>query len=344
MITKAAVLRNIGGPLVIEELEIPRLQSGQVLIKVLFGGLCQSNINEIRGEKGAQFIPHLTGHEASGEVMEVGEGVSKVKPGDYVACTWVRGSGLDAPLVSYQSKVGVVNAGACSIFSEFAVVSENRLVVVPRAVKPEVASLLGCAVQIGAGMVDKYEIKAGHKLAVFGLGGLGASALMRAAFLGVECYAFDIVPWKLKWAKEELGAIAVDPSDPETAELKGIFDYSIECSGSKIAMEMAYEFLKSNGTAIIAGNLEPGTKISIDYWGLLTGKVLRGTRFDMCSPDQDMPFYAERYLDGSLPINKLVSKIYELDNVNTGIDDLMSGRLLRGVIRCSKKERQSHND
>ncbi|MEK7203794.1 MAG: alcohol dehydrogenase catalytic domain-containing protein [Patescibacteria group bacterium] len=337
MKTKAAVLINIGGPLTIEELEIPKLQRGQTLIKVLFGGLCHSNVNEIKGRKGAEFIPHLLGHEASGEVMEIGDGVSKVKPGDYVACTWVRGAGLEAPSVRYQSSKGAVNAGACSVFSEYAVISENRLVVIPKAVEPQIASLLGCAVQVGAGIVDKHQINAGHRLAVFGIGGLGASALMRAASLGVKCHAFDIVPWKLKWVKEELKVIAINPSDAEIEGLKGTFDYSIECSGSKTAMEMAYEFLKPTGTAIIAGNLEPGTKISIDYWGLLTGKVLRGTRFDMCFPDQDIPFYAKMYLNGSLPINKLVSKIYELDNVNAGIDDLTAGRLLRGVIRCSKK-------
>lgn len=337
MKTKAAVLRNIGGPLTIEELEIPELGKGQVLVKVLFSGLCHSNINEIKGRKGAEFIPHLTGHEASGEVLEIGEGVTKVKPGDYVACTWIKGTGLDSPSVKYLDSNGrIINAGACSTFIEHAVISENRLVIIPREVKPEVASILGCAVQVGAGIVDKHGIGEGHKVAVFGVGGLGASAIMRAASLGVECCAFDVVPWKIKFAKEELGSAAsVDSNSAEAAQLKGAFDYSIECSGNKTAMEMAYEFLKPNGTAIIAGNLEPGTKISIDYWGLLTGKVLRGTRFDMCIPDQDMPFYSTKYIEGTLPIGKLISNIYELEYINKGIDDLVAGRLIRGVIKCS---------
>lgn len=335
MKTKAAVLRNIGGPLIIEELEVPKVGRGQVLVKILFSGLCQSNINEINGRKGAEFIPHLTGHEASAEVLETGEGITKVKPGDYVVCSWVKGSGLDAPSVKYQSEKGEVNAGACSTFIEHAVVSENRIVAIPKEVEPEVASILGCAVQIGAGIVDKHNIKAGHKLAVFGIGGLGASALTRAVALGIECHAFDIVPWKLKWAGEELGVTAVNPNDADAARFKGNFDFSIECSGSKSAMEMAYEYLKPSGTVIIAGNLEPGTKISIDYWGLLTGKVLRGTTFDMCRTDTDVPFYAARYLDGSMPIKKFVTKIYEFKDINQGIEDLMVGKLLRGVIRVS---------
>lgn len=335
MKTKAAVLRNIGGPLIIEELEVPRVDRGQVLVKILFSGLCQSNINEINGRKGADFIPHLTGHEASAEVLEVGEGVTKVKPSDYVVCSWVKGSGLDFPSVKYQSGQGVVNAGACSTFIEHAVVSENRLVVIPKEVEPDVASILGCAVQIGAGIVDKHNIKVGQKLAVFGIGGLGVSALARAASLGVECHAFDIVPWKLKWAQEELGIMASNPNDKDVDLLKGGFDFSIECSGSKSAMEMAYEYLKPGGTAIVAGNLEPGTKIAIDYWGLLTGKVLRGTTFDMCSTDVDVPFYAEKYLEGSLPINKFVTKIYEFKDINQGVEDLVAGKLLRGVVKVS---------
>ena len=95
---------------------------------------------------------------------------------------------------------------------------------------------------------------------------------------------------------------------------------------------MAFEYLKPNGTAIIAGNLEPGTKIAIDYWGLLTGKTLKGTKYDMCFLDRDVPFYAARYLEGTLPIKKLITKSYSLDEINVGIDDLIAGKLLRGVI------------
>ena len=164
------------------------------------------------------------------------------------------------------------------------------------------------------------------------IGGLGASALMRAVAMGIECYAFDVVPWKLEWAQKELNITVINSNEKETAKFKGVFDYSIECSGNKEAMEMAFEYLKPNGTAIIAGNLEPGTKIAIDYWGLLTGKTLKGTKYDMCFLDRDVPFYAARYLEGTLPIKKLITKSYSLDEINVGIDDLIAGKLLRGVI------------
>ncbi|MEK7087140.1 MAG: alcohol dehydrogenase catalytic domain-containing protein, partial [Patescibacteria group bacterium] len=173
MKTRAAVLRKVGGPLVIEELEIPKLERGQVLVKILYSGLCRSNINEINGRKGVEFIPHLTGHEASGIVAEVGDGITKVKVGDYVVCSWIKGWGLETSLVQYKSDKGMVNAGNCSTFSEFAVISENRLVKISRMVDADVASLLGCAVPTGAGIIDNFGIKFGKTLAVFGVGGIG---------------------------------------------------------------------------------------------------------------------------------------------------------------------------
>lgn len=342
MKTKAAVLRNIGGPLVIEELDVPRLESGQVLVKILYSGLCRSNINEINGRKGAEFIPHLTGHEASGEILEIGKDVTKVKVGDHVVCSWIKGSGLEAQAVKYKSDNGLVNAGTCSTFSEYAVVSENKVVRICKEIKSDAAALLGCAVPTGAGIIDNFGIKSGQKVAVFGIGGIGASALMRAVTLGLDCVAFDIVPWKLQWVHDNLHIRAVnalfnnfltDYDISEYMEFMGIFDFAIECSGNKNAMEMAFSSLKNNGTAIIAGNLSPGELISIDPFDLVRGKKLLGTWGGECVLDKDIPFYASEYLKGSLPIKKLITKIYSFDQINNGLKDLEEGKLIRGVVK-----------
>lgn len=334
MKTKAAVLRNIGGPLVIEELEVPKLGKGQVLVKILHSGLCRSNINEINGRKGAEFIPHLTGHEASAVVVEVGEGVSKIVVGDYVVCSWIKCWGIEALPVKYQSDKGLVNAGTCSTFSEFAVISENRLVKISRMIYPDVASLLGCAVPTGAGIIDHSGIKFGKKLAVFGIGGIGASALMRAVSLGINCFALDFLDWKLQWAWKNL---KVNAFKPNVFSHKGICDFdcdfAIECSGSKSAMEMAFECLNNNGIAIIAGNLKPGEKISIDPFDLVRGKQLRGAWGGGCFPDKDIPLYADAHLKGKLPIEKLITKVYSFDQINEGLKDLEEGKLIRGVVK-----------
>ena len=341
MKTKAAVLRSIGGPLVIEELNVPRLEQGQVLVKILYTGLCRSNINEINGRKGKEFIPHLTGHEASAVVVEVGDGITKVKTGDYVVCSWIKGSGLEAQAVKYKNSKGQVNAGTCSTFSEYAVISENRLVKISGMFMMNLAaaSLLGCAVPTGAGIVDSTAMDFTHKLAVFGIGGIGASALMRAASRGIECTAFDIVPWKLNWAQENLNVETLDPMVDyhfDSSKFHGFFDFAIECSGNKLAMEWAFNCLKNNGTAIIAGNLEPGKKISIDPFELVKGKKLRGSWGGECVLDRDIPFYASEYLEGNLPIEKLITKVYPFDEINEGLKDLESGKLIRGVIKISE--------
>ena len=332
MKTKAAVLRNVGGPLIFEELEVPKPGKGQVLVKILYSGLCRSNINEIKGRKGADFIPHLTGHEASAVIMEVGDGVTKVKTDDYVVCSWIKGHGLEAPSVKYQGDKGVVNAGACSTFTEYAVISENRLIKIPVAVELIFASLLGCAIPTGAGIVDHYKMIRGQKLAVFGIGGVGASALLRAVSLGMDCVAFDIVPWKLQWATKELGVKTAHPDGFFENNYKNFFDFSIECSGNKSAMEYSFMSVKTSGTAIIAGNLKPGETIAIDPWQLMLGKTIDASGGWDSFLDTDVLFYGSLYIDGLLPIGKLVTKVYSFDQINESIRDLEEGKLIRGVV------------
>jgi len=336
MKTKAAVLRNIGGPLVIEELEIPKLKHGQVLVNVLHSGLCRSNINEINGRKGADFIPHLTGHEASAVVMEIGEGVTKVRLDDFVVCSWIKGSGLETLSVKYQSRYGVVNAGACSTFTEYAVISENRLIKIPEEIDSVEAALLGCAILTGAGIVDHYKMKPGQKLAVFGIGGIGASALLRAVSLGMDCTALDVMSWKLEWARTNLGVKTAYSNDFYfKRDLQHSFDFSVECSGSKDGMEYSFVAIKTSGTAIIAGNLKPEEMISIDPWQLMLGKTIDATWGGGSFLDQDVPFYADLCLKGNLSIGKLVTKIYPFGNINNGLDDLEAGKLIRGIVKVS---------
>ncbi|MDP3800032.1 MAG: alcohol dehydrogenase catalytic domain-containing protein [bacterium] len=327
---KAAVLRNIGGPLKIEELEVPKLKKGQVLVEVLYSGLCRSNINEIDGRKGAEFIPHLTGHEASAIVMEVGSGVTKVKATDYVVCSWINGSGLTAQPVKYKSAKGMVNAGTCSTFCEYAIVSENKVVSISEEVNTRAAALLGCAVPTGAGVIDHFGIKPGQKLAVFGIGGIGASALMRANALGIHCIAFDVLEWKLQWVSENF---KIEAFHFNKFRYRNFFDFAIECSGNKLAMEMTFECLNSNGTAIIAGNLKPGENISIDPFGLVRGKKLLGTWGGECFLDKDIPFYAKEHLEGRFPVEKLITGSYNFNGINNGIRDLKDGNLIRGIIK-----------
>lgn len=333
MKTKAAVLREINKPLVIEELGIPKLLTGQVLVKVLYSGLCHSQLNEIKGWKGRDFIPHLMGHEASGIVVEIGAGVTKVEIDDYVAVSWVKGSGLDLNMPVYESPQGKVNAGSSATFVEYAIVSENRVAKIDKLVEPEVASILGCAVMTGMGMIDRLNIKDGDKIVVFGVGGVGACSLMRICSLpaNICCVAVDPLVWKLDWAKKELG---VNETRESPAGLRD-FDFAVECSGSKSAMEKCLDCLHNKGAAVIAGNISPGEKISIVPFDLIKGKKISGSWGGGCFIDTDIPFYASLYLTGQLAMKKLITKIYPFEKINEGLDDLRDGKLIRGVLKIS---------
>ena len=179
----ALVLEEFGRPLVLADLIIPRLTHGQVLVKILYSGICRSQLMEIAGERGTDpWLPHLLGHEASGTVVEVGPGVTKVSPGDAVILSWIKGRGLDAPGARYEWDKGVIHSGSVTTFSNYSVVAENRLTPKPDDLDTDVAALFGCAILTGAGMVlNEIQPSKHSSLVILGLGGIGISALLAAA-------------------------------------------------------------------------------------------------------------------------------------------------------------------
>ena len=148
----AAILTKLNEPLEVMEIEIPPLLRGQVLVKVLYSGVCRSQVMEVSGGRGEdQWLPHLLGHEGSGIVVSVGEGVTKVSPGDGVILGWVKGVGLEAAGAIYKSKNKVINSGRVTTFCNYTIASENRLVIKPAELPFDTAVLFGCALPTGAG-------------------------------------------------------------------------------------------------------------------------------------------------------------------------------------------------
>ncbi|HVK99979.1 MAG TPA: alcohol dehydrogenase catalytic domain-containing protein, partial [Dongiaceae bacterium] len=149
----AAVLERLGTPLRVRTLQSSTLLPGQVLVKVLFSGVCRSQLMETSGGRGDdRWLPHLLGHEGSGVVEAIGPGVSKVKPGDAVILTWIKGDGMDAPGALYWDGDTQINSGPVTTFSNYTVVAENRLVLKPTDLDFDTAVLFGCALPTGAGM------------------------------------------------------------------------------------------------------------------------------------------------------------------------------------------------
>lgn len=343
METLAAVLFEINRPLRVERLEIPELKPGQVLVKIAYSGVCRSQLNEIRGLKGEdKFLPHTLGHEGSGIVEMVGSGVQKVKIGDHVVLTWIKGNGADVPSTLYKRSDGsIVNSGAISTFLTKAVISENRLVKIPKEMPLKEAALLGCAIPTGAGIVmNTAKVSSNSSVAIFGIGGIGLSVLLVTKLAGAKVIiAIDVLDDKLEQAISLGATHIINARNQDVAsrimditDNRGV-DYAIESAGKGESMEKAFQSVRDNGgLCVITGNLPQGEKISINPFDLIKGKQIIGTWGGETQPDRDIPVYVDLYLSGRLRLKELVTHTYSLQNINRAFDDLSDGKGARILI------------
>ncbi|WP_125563864.1 zinc-binding dehydrogenase [Pseudoalteromonas rubra] len=340
---KAAVLFNIGEPLeIINGIQMPALTRGQVQVKLLYSGLCHSQLMEVQGGRGEdKYLPHLLGHEGVGIVETIGEGVTKVSPGDKVVIGWIKGDGLDAPGGKYPHEDYLINSGSATTLCEKTIVAENRLVTLPDDFPEKLAVLLGCALPTGLGLVfNELQPLPNSTLAVFGLGGIGMSALI-AAKLGQPrmLIAVDVTEEKLAMAKK-LGAthtINALEQDP-VAAIQSLTDgqgveYSIEASGQTRTIEQAFESVKDGGgQCIFASHPRDDEKISLEPHAFHRGKSIRGSWGGASRPDVDIPKFIALYNEGKLELDDLITRTYPLEDVNTALDDLHNKKIIRALI------------
>lgn len=345
MKTLAAVLVETGKPLELCELEIPPLKSGQVLVEIAFSGVCHTQLLECRGYRGKDtYLPHCLGHEGSGTVCEIGPDVKKVKAGDAVILSWIKGSGADVPGTVYSWNGKNVNAGAITTFSRFSVISENRLT--PAAAdgfSAEETALFGCAIPTGFGAVlNSAQAKAGQGIAIFGVGGIGFSALLAAKTQGLNpILAIDLNEKKLESAKNYGATHCL--IYPDNDLLKKIFeicpkgaDIAIEASGKTEAMKLALECVRNQGgTAVIIGNARHGEKLTLDPKQFNLGKRLVGTWGGDSFPDRDFSRYIDLIAKSQVKLDPYLSNIYPLGKINQALDALESGKALRPLIDMS---------
>lgn len=340
---KAAVLVETGAPLrVLDGIAAPSPARGQVAVRLAFSGVCHSQVMEARGHRGPdKYLPHLLGHEGSGVVTAIGQGVSKVAVGDRVLLTWIKGSGLDAPGPQYRQGATTLNAGGVTTFNTHAVVAENRVVKLPEGVPMDLAVLFGCALPTGAGMVQhELDVPAGGTAAVFGLGGIGSAALLALSAMKLaRLIAVDVQPAKLALARD-LGATdvidagAANPVAAIRALTNGAgVDRAVEAAGRADTIEQAFESVRRfGGLAVFASHPASGARVSLDPFELICGKQLRGSWGGASKPDADVPRWAALWQDGALKLEKLLGRRYALEDINDALDDLEAGRALRPLI------------
>lgn len=344
---KAAVLTKLGSPLeIIEGIKIPSLKLGQVLVQVYYSGVCHSQLMEVRGSRGDDlWLPHMLGHEGTGRVIEVGEGVTKVKTGDMVVLGWIKGEGLDAGGAQYEGPNGqIINAGGVTTFSDYTVVSENRLVPLPSGTPIDLGVLYGCAMPTGAGMVmNQVKPQDDATIVIFGLGGIGISALMASALYSPKILiAIDVEESKLELAKSLGATHTINSSKVDVVEkVKEItgddsVDYAIEAAGLSSTISSAFEMVRrGGGRCVFASHPASGDKICLDPFELICGKQIEGSWGGNTVPDKDIPILGNLYSQGKLPLENLLSHTYTLETINDALNDLEGRKIVRALVKIT---------
>lgn len=337
MKTKAAILEKLNAPLVIDELEIPTLECGQILVKVHASGICGKQIGEINGIYGEdKYLPHLLGHEGGGIVIAVGPGVTQVKPSNHVVMHWRKGVGIEADFPRYKSSNELIGAGKITTFNEFAVVSENRLTRIDENIPFEIAALMGCAVTTGLGVVfNDAQLKPGQSIAVIGCGGVGLNVIQGATMVSAYAIAaVDIYDSKLRMA-EMFGANGFIniKDDPGGIVFIEDFDVIVDTTGQFDLIAKAYELVAPGGKVIMVGQATKGKPLVIpDMSKNFTGKTLTDSQGGQTNPSIDIPRYLELYRRRILKLDDLITHRYPLDKVNEAIEMTKSGKAGRCII------------
>jgi S-(hydroxymethyl)glutathione dehydrogenase/alcohol dehydrogenase len=348
--TLAAILEKSGSPLVLDMVELPpALDCGQVLVRILYSGICGSQIGEIDAVKGPdEFLPHLLGHEASGMVLAAGPGVTTVKEGDLCVLHWRPGTGIEARPPRYTWRGKPCNAGRIATFSEYAVISENRVTRVDRDEDPILLPLFGCAVTTGFGVVvNDAGMRVGESVAVFGVGGVGLCAIQAAAMAGAwPVIAIDIFENRLELAKSmgathcvnsraESAAMAVRDILVRTGQSSSGADVCIDNTGKSGIIEQCYDLAAPDGRVVLVGVPGAGDAASLYTLPMHFGKRVIGSHGGGSNPARDIPRYLRLVKNGRLFLDRLVTERCELAEINVAIERMRKGESAgRCLVAC----------
>lgn len=328
---QAAVLESNNAPLAMRPVEFRGpLLVGQVLVKLCFSGICGKQLEEIDASDGEdRFLPHLLGHEGSGTVVDIGPGVTKAKFSDTVVLHWMKGSGINSPTPTYFGASGArINAGWVTTFNEFAVVSENRVTVIPDTSDLLLASLLGCAVTTGVGtVINQAQVKPYDTAVVYGCGGVGLSIVQGLKLAHPRLIiAVDINDKALDLARDLGATHCVNPSNSDVIREvrritggKGASKVLIN-TGNPKAIEAALETTAVPGNCYFVGRPPRGINIMVDPLAVFQQRTLAGSHGGDSFPDRDIPTYLQLHEDGSLNLSKLVSRVLPFSQINLGIE------------------------
>jgi len=341
--TPAAILVEQRRPLVLDEVEVPALGFGQVLVETFVTRICGSQIGEIDGVKGAdRFLPHLLGHEGGGIVREVGPEVSHVKPGDRVVMHWRPGRGIEARPAVYGWRGGRCNAGWVTTFNRFGVIAENRLTRVPVETDFELCALLADTLTTGFGVINNdSRVKIGESVVVIGCGGIGLGAVLGAHLAGAHpIIAVDIHDRKLAKAQKfgathTINSKLTDFVAAAAAVLGGKADVVIDGTGNPSVLAQALALAGPRARCVGVGVMHHEQTLALNTLQLHLGKTLRGSHGGDSQPAEDIPRYLRMVRDGRFDPREFVSHRLPFEQINDGISLMRSGDAVHVMVHFS---------
>ena len=365
MQTKAAVLYNIESNLVVETLMLEEPRAGEVLIKMSAAGICHSDVHAISGQA-KQKLPCVLGHEGAGVVISSGKKVDRVKLGDHVVLSWLPSckncqqcrKGRTHLCQTYQTAVreGTLIDGSCRFsnkggdvrqlgilgcWAENVVVPQECCVPIDKTVPFNVAALLGCAVTTGVGAtLNRAKVQAGDTVVIIGMGGVGLSVLMGAKLQGaskIVCIDSNVA---LRDLALDLGCtdfIVAEKGVNLVSKVKELTnigaDYVFEAVGKRELQRAAIDYCCPGGQVTYLGLGSADAKIDLPTTDITRNeKIITGSIYGSACSDRDFLLYAEKYLEGILPVDLIIGRHYKIDQINEGIGDMLKGKPGRGII------------
>jgi alcohol dehydrogenase len=366
----AAVLDRVGvaapyaetKPLRLAELELAEPRPGELLVRIDAAGLCHSDLSVVNGDR-PRPTPMALGHEAAATVIRTADPDSPFAPGDRIVLAFLPacgscadcGSGhgyLCAPAAAANGAGRLLRGGhrlredardvyhhlGVSAFATHAVIDQRSAVKVPSDIAPEIAALFGCAVLTGVGAVlNTANVRTGESVAVYGLGGVGLSAVLGAVAAGAQpIVAIDPAPTKRALALELGATLAVEPADAHDAIMEATgrgAEVVIETVGKADVLASAYKATRRGGRTVSVGLPNPSEMLSIPAVSLVAeGKTLIGSYMGSSIPSRDIPRYIALWRAGRLPVERLLTGVYPLSDINRLLDELASGNAIRQVV------------